>query len=245
MTEEVMMVPVSEFKRLQDYYKGQISQSALLNKAGRLAAEKQLILGNPTIPDGMAVKMVKPLAREQTLLTKRIRTGGAPRAGVGAPAPDEEALDSPLENSLKQVIQGQTPARIKQEVSTPAGPSGIKKEPKSSRTPRRLLPETPKTVKKPASSAKPSRIPRPISSGKKPKSGGLKQSVLSGAKKGFLRGIGLDSQSIDDDLDDEEGGYSPKKVTKKYKKRKPTAAECLKPWEEWKNTSRRLGYDKN
>jgi len=186
----------------------------------------------------MAVKMVKPLAREQTRLTKRIRTGGAPRAGVGAPTPDEEALDSPLENLLKQVIQGQTPARIKQEVSTPAGPSGIK--------PRRLLPETPKTVKKPASSAKPSRIPRPISSGKKPKSGGLKQSVLSGAKKGFLRGIGLDPQSIDDDLDDEEGGYSPKKVTKKYKKRKPTAAERLKPWEEWKNPSkRRLSYGKN
>jgi len=173
-------------------------------------------------------------------LTKRIQTGGAPRAGVGAPAPDEEALDSPLENLLKQVIQGQTPARIKQEVSTPAGTSGIKPKP------RRLLPETPKTVKKPASSAKPSRIPRPISSGKKSKSGGLKQSVLSGAKKGFLRGIGLDPQSIDDDLNDEEGGYSPKKVTKKQKKRKPTAAERLKPWEEWKNPSRRrLSYDKN
>jgi len=91
------MFPVSEFERLQDYYKGQISQSALLNKAGRLAAEKQLILGNTTIPDGIAVKMAKPLAREQTRWTKRIRTGGAPRPGVGAPAPDEEALDSPLE----------------------------------------------------------------------------------------------------------------------------------------------------
>jgi len=102
------MVPVSEFERLQDYYKGQISQSALLNKAARLGAEKQLILGNPTIPDATAVKMAKPLAREQTRLTKRIRTGGAPRAGVGAPAPDEEALDSPLENLLKQVIKSQT-----------------------------------------------------------------------------------------------------------------------------------------
>jgi len=123
-----------------------------LNKAGRLAAEKQLILGNPTIPDGIAVKMAKPLACEQTRLTKRIRPGGAPRAGVGAPAPDEEALDSPLENLLKQVIKSQTPAtpRIKKEVSTPvvAGPSGIKKEAKPSQIPRRILPETPKTGKK-------------------------------------------------------------------------------------------------
>jgi len=127
------MVPVSAFERLQDYYKGRISQSALLNKAGRLKAKKQLLLGNPNIPDATAVKMVKPLAREKTRLTKRIRTGGAPRAGVGAPAPDEEALDSPSENLLKQVIKGQTPTvatpRIKKEVQTPAvaGPSGIEK----------------------------------------------------------------------------------------------------------------------
>jgi len=72
---------------------------------------------------------------------------------------------------LKQVIKSQTPAtsRIKKEVSTPAvaGPSGIKKEAKASRIPRRILPETPKTGKKPA----------PPSSGKKPapKSGGLKK----------------------------------------------------------------------
>ena len=59
MTNEMMMIPTQEFERLQDFYKGQISQSALLNKAGRLAAEKHLILKNPKIPDAMAVKMVK------------------------------------------------------------------------------------------------------------------------------------------------------------------------------------------
>ena len=43
MTEEVMMVPTREFERLTDYYKGQIPENALLNKAGRLAAEQHLI----------------------------------------------------------------------------------------------------------------------------------------------------------------------------------------------------------
>ena len=62
MTEEVMMVPTREFERLTDNYKGQISESALLNKAGRLAAEQHLILKNPKIPDATAVKMLKPLA---------------------------------------------------------------------------------------------------------------------------------------------------------------------------------------
>ena len=71
------MVPTREFERLQDFYKGQITQSALLNKAGRLAAEKHLIFKNRKIPPATAVKMVQPLAREQLRLTKRIRTGGA------------------------------------------------------------------------------------------------------------------------------------------------------------------------
>ena len=66
-----MMIPTQEFERLQDFYKGQISESALLNKASRFAAEKHLILKNPKIPSATAVKMVKPLARDQARLTKR------------------------------------------------------------------------------------------------------------------------------------------------------------------------------
>ena len=90
---------------MQDFYKGQISQSALLNKASRLVAEKHLILKNPEIPSATAVKMIKPLAREQVRLTKRIRTGGLPPEGVGAPDPDEAMVDAPLESLLKQLIR--------------------------------------------------------------------------------------------------------------------------------------------
>ena len=83
------MVPTSKFERLTDYYKGQIFESALLNRAGRLAAEKHLIFKKRKIPDATAVKMVKPLAREQARLTKRIR----------------------LENRLGKIIKGTTPER--------------------------------------------------------------------------------------------------------------------------------------
>ena len=55
-----MMVPVQEFKQLQNYYKGQITESALLNKAKRLSAEQHLILKDKRIPDSMAVKMTIP-----------------------------------------------------------------------------------------------------------------------------------------------------------------------------------------
>ena len=40
---EVNMVLAEEFDRLSNYYQGKITESALLNKAGRLAAEQQLI----------------------------------------------------------------------------------------------------------------------------------------------------------------------------------------------------------
>ena len=146
-----MMIPTQEFERSQDFYKGQVSQSALFNKAGRLVAEKHLILKNPKIPDAMAVKMTKPMAREQVRLTKWIRTGSVPLEGVGALDPDEyEAMvDSPLENLLRKIVKqtSQTPgpatprtSRVKMEPATP-GPSGVKIKPP--------VPPKPSTLKTP------------------------------------------------------------------------------------------------
>ena len=77
--DEAMMVPVQEFKRLQDYYKGQMIENALLNKAGRLAGEEHLILKDKRIPDSMAITMTKPLSSEQGRLIKRIFTSRALR----------------------------------------------------------------------------------------------------------------------------------------------------------------------
>ena len=214
-----MMIPTQEFERLQDFYKGQISQSALLNKAGRLAAEKHLILKNPKIPDAMAVKMTKPMAREQVRLTKRIRTGSVPLEGVGTPDPNEyeSMVDSPLENLLRKIVKqtGQTPgpatphtSRVKMEPAT-TGPLGVKIKPP--------VPPKPSTLKTPQ-----------LSTSKK-KSGGYKKAALSGAAKGFLRSIGIDPKFIDDDdKEDESGGYTPKGAKgKQLKKAKKTETEKL------------------
>jgi hypothetical protein len=109
MTEEVMMVPTREFERLADYYKGQISESALLNKAGRLAAKQHLILRDPKIPDATAVKMVKPMAKEQVRLTKRIRLGPTPAIAPPDEEGDEGMAEGLLENMLRKIIKGTTP----------------------------------------------------------------------------------------------------------------------------------------
>ena len=241
MTEEVMMVPTQEFERLQDYYKGQISQSALLNKAGRLAAEKHLILSNPKIPDATAVRMTKPLAREQACLTKRIRTGTRIPAGAGMPS--EAMVDSPLENLLKKIIEKEVPAAAPAgaAAATPATPV-IKKEPVAGPSGIKIKRES-KSVKPP--------IPtKPFVSAKKPKStGGIKKAAFTGATKALLRQAGFDEKFIGsdtDDDDDDEGGYSPKKkAKKKYPKAKKTALQKLQEgWEAWEKPSRKpLGYD--
>ena len=234
-----MMVPTQEFERLQDYYKGQISQSALLNKAGRLEAEKHLILSNRKIPDATAVRMTKPLAREQARLTKRIRTGTRIPAGAGMPS--EAMVDSPLENLLKKIIEKEVPAAPGAAAATPATPV-IKKEPVAG--PSGLK------IKKESKFLKPPIPPKPFVSAKKPKStGGIKKAALSGATKALLRQAGFDEKFIGSDTDDEdedEGGYSPKKkAKKKYPKAKKTTLQKLQEgWEEWDKPSRGpLGYD--
>ena len=83
-----MMVKPDEFNNLVQYYKGQISDSALLNKAGRLAAEAHVLLANEKVPSGVTNAKVKELLRQRRRLTKRLREiPGVP--SVGGPPPDE------------------------------------------------------------------------------------------------------------------------------------------------------------
>ena len=70
MVEEVMMVPSKDFERLMQYYKGEITDNALLNKAARLAAESHLLLKDKSVPDGITTARLRPIAHERARLTK-------------------------------------------------------------------------------------------------------------------------------------------------------------------------------
>ena len=229
--DEVMMVPVQEFKRLQDYYKGQMTENALLNKAGRLAAEEHLILKDKRIPDSMAIKMTKPLSSEQGKLVKRIRTGKTgPLTFRGTEEP-EGMVDAPIERLLKEIIKKEPPAPV---IIQP-GPSGIKKEKKSPKP-------GPSGIKKETKGTKPPIPPKPSSG----KSGGWKKAALSGATKATLKKLGIDPKLVDKYDTDDEGGYSPKGKGKgKYPKAKKTEAEKLQEgWEGWDSPTRgSLSYD--
>ena len=155
MTDEVMMVPMQEFKRLQDYYKEKMTENVLLNKAGRLATEEHLILKDKRFPDSMAVKMTTPLSSEQGRLVKHIRTGKTGPVTFRGTEEPEGMVDAPIERLLKEIIKKEPPAPviiqpgpsgIKKEKKTPKpSTSGVKKETKGTKTPSSSKPSTGKS----------------------------------------------------------------------------------------------------
>ena len=124
------MIPHQDLEQLIQYYKGELTENALLNKAARLAAKKHVLLAIPQLPPALVNAQTKPLSQELTKLTKRIRQfpGGV---GVGAPGGppgeegEEEAGDlvtGPVEQWLKRMIKG-SPSTPKPPI-TPATKKG-------------------------------------------------------------------------------------------------------------------------
>ena len=124
------MIPHQDLQQLIQYYKGELTENALLNKAATLAAKKHVLLANPQLPPALVNAQTKPLSQELTKLTKRIRQfpGGV---GVGAPGGppgeegEEEAGDlvtGPVEQWLKRMIKG-SPSTPKPPI-TPATKKG-------------------------------------------------------------------------------------------------------------------------
>jgi len=110
--DEVYMIPHQDLDQLIQYYKGELTENALLNKAATLAAKKHVLLSDPQLPPALVNAQTKPLSQELTKLTKRLRQfpGGV---GVGAPGgppgEDEEEGDlvtGPVEQWLKRMIKG-------------------------------------------------------------------------------------------------------------------------------------------
>ena len=86
-----------------------------------------MILGDKSIPDSIAIKKIKPLARQRGRLTKRIRQIGplwSNSAAVGEEEEEEEEGDlvkGPLETMFKQLIKntsrGTKTPKIKEETT--------------------------------------------------------------------------------------------------------------------------------
>ena len=126
------MIPQKDLEQLIQYYKGELTENALLNKAATLAAKKHVLLANSQLPPALVNAQTKPLSQELTKLTKRIRQFpggvgvGAPGAPGGPPGEEEEEagdlVTGPVEQWLKRMIKG-SPSTPKPPI-TPATKKG-------------------------------------------------------------------------------------------------------------------------
>ena len=159
MAEEYLMVKPEEFQRLVQYCKGQITDSALLNKAGRVTAEEHIIVNNPQVPDAIANQQTRELLQERRRLTKRLRDiPSVPTADLADVESEESAMtEGIVENLLKRMAMKQKeklqdeiaplktpkqelltpgtskiPARIKKRVSPTPGTLSMEKRPSPS-----------------------------------------------------------------------------------------------------------------
>ena len=119
--EEVLMIPQKDFGRLMQLYKGQLTENTLLNKAARLAAQKNQLLSDPNQPAAIVNASV---------------------GGEGGEVDEEEGdlVAGPVEKWLKQMIKGslstpkpQIKQETKQESSSPSTSSTAVSVPKGKR----------------------------------------------------------------------------------------------------------------
>ena len=137
--EEMIVLPKKELPEIVQWYKGELTSNALLNRAGHLAAKKKRLLADPSLDAAQAVQQTQPLSRALREATKRLRQLlGAEGPGGGGVAVDEEEEDENLvstasEKWMKRMVQ-----------------SGLKREPKTPRQPPPPSPPPSPTTARPA-----------------------------------------------------------------------------------------------
>ena len=214
------MVPTTDYNNLVNYYKGRLTESALLNKAGRLAAERHLTLTNPHMPDSLAVAMSKPREREIHTLTKRLRTGGvsvASRVATGGDDDDDDdLLKTPLESKLDKILRNTRKRR------TPvADDMGVTAGKTTKKTMSSKKQQTQKVTK-------PSKIPTFRGLKKTKASGGWKKALTQGALKGLGKQWGVS-------LSDGDASTTSSGTTTSKRKTTPRAVKALRPAPGWED----------
>ena len=175
--EEMIVLPKKELPEIVQWYKGELTSNALLNRAGHLVAKKKRLLADPSLDAAQAVQQTQPLSCALREATKRLRQlPGAEGSGGGGVAVDEEEEDenlvsTALEKWMKRMVQ-----------------SGLKREPKMPRQPPPPSPPPPPpttarpALKRPAATS--STVPAKKTTTKKPGPSPKKKK-----KKSFMRGM--------------------------------------------------------
>ena len=103
-----MMIKPNEFRTLVDYYKGKISESTLLDKAVRVAAEAQILIDDPNTPAALKEPVVKEMLKEKNMLNDKLQQG--PSVAMTAPGVpqlpiNDDKMDGLQERLLKELVK--------------------------------------------------------------------------------------------------------------------------------------------
>ena len=183
--EEMIVLPKKELPEIVQWYKGELTSNALLNRAGHLAAKKKRLLADPGLDTAEAVQQTQPLSRALRKATKRLRQlPGAERPGGGGVAVDEEEEDDNLvSTALEKWMKWMVQSGLKREPKTPRQPPPPSQPPSTARPALKRPAATSSTVpaKKTTTTKKPGTSPKK----KKKKSfmrGMLEEGLLAGYK---------------------------------------------------------------
>ena len=173
--EEMIVLPKKELPEIVQWYKGELTSNALLNRAGHLAAKKKRLLADPSLDTAQAVQQTQPLSRALREATKRLRQlpgAEGPGVAVDEEEEDENLVSTALEKWMKRMVQ-----------------SGLKREPKTPRQPP--APPTPTPPPPPPATARPA-LKRPAATVLAKKTTTTKKpgpSAKKKKKKSFMRSM--------------------------------------------------------
>ena len=166
--EEMIVLPKKELPEIVQWYKGELTSNALLNRAGHLAAKKKRLLADPSLDAAQAVQQTQPLSRALREATKRLRQlpgAEGPGVAVDEEEEDENLVSTALEKWMKRMVQ-----------------SGLKREPKTPRPAPSTPPPLPPTTARPA-------LKRPAASVPAKKTTTKAGPSAKKKKKSFMRGM--------------------------------------------------------
>lgn len=135
------LVDPGQMRRLMDAHKGTLTENAQLNRAARLAAEEEILLKSD-MPASLKTARLKPIGRELSQITKRVRLAGAPaRAAAGGDEEEEDLVTGPLDTMLKSLLKPKPKTSRRTPTVKSAGTSTVK--PPLPLRPRRPIEELP------------------------------------------------------------------------------------------------------
>ncbi len=143
--EDTLLVPVKELPDLVAWYKGELSENALLNKAATVAAKKQCVLNDPY----STKEDIHSITKKLRGLTRKIRQGPTWNSSQGEENLEDDEEDELVTNATEKILKEMvrnTRVPIKEEPISPLAVETTTSPVKSSKKKKKTLSKKKRTL---------------------------------------------------------------------------------------------------